>query len=199
MSITYAQKSETAQKKDASSAASVLDKSSQNESLQRKAYMANNAAQRAEATNDSAMLVHKADETEENTTIQKKQSKNSTNSNNVTQCLFIRQKTRRNLRSFIPENLLQAIEANQGGGGNGITNYVWHGNPVYHATNARAQRTVFYSFNNNHHAGQSFAVILGVGFHIPNTNMNNVYSLDVFDATGHGNVTLNGVPNNTPW
>ena len=49
MSTTYAQRQTTAQKKDASSASSVLDASSQSESLQRKADMANNAAQRAEA------------------------------------------------------------------------------------------------------------------------------------------------------
>ena len=49
MSTTYAQRQTTAQKKDASSASSVLDNSSQSESLQRKADMANNATQRAEA------------------------------------------------------------------------------------------------------------------------------------------------------
>ena len=49
MSTTYAQRQNTAQKKDAPTAASVLDSSSQSESLQRKADMANNAAQRAEA------------------------------------------------------------------------------------------------------------------------------------------------------
>lgn len=49
MSTTYAQKQATTQKKDASSASSVLDASYQSESLQRKADMANNAAQRAEA------------------------------------------------------------------------------------------------------------------------------------------------------
>lgn len=49
MSTTYAKSQTTAQKKDAPSAASVLDASSQSESLQRKADMANNAAQRAEA------------------------------------------------------------------------------------------------------------------------------------------------------
>ncbi len=49
MPTTYAQKQSPAQKKDAPTAASVLDSSSQSESLQRKADMANNAAQRAEA------------------------------------------------------------------------------------------------------------------------------------------------------
>ena len=49
MSTTYAQRQIPAQKKDAPTAASVLDASSQSESLQRKADMANNAAQRAEA------------------------------------------------------------------------------------------------------------------------------------------------------
>ena len=49
MSTTYAQKQSPAQKKDAPSAASVLDASSQSEGLQRKADMANNAAQREEA------------------------------------------------------------------------------------------------------------------------------------------------------
>ena len=49
MSTTYAPKQAPAQKKDAPTAASVLDSSSQGESLQRKADMANNAAQRAEA------------------------------------------------------------------------------------------------------------------------------------------------------
>ena len=49
MSTTYAQRQTTAQKKDASSASSIVDASSQSESLQRKADMANNAAQRAEA------------------------------------------------------------------------------------------------------------------------------------------------------
>ena len=49
MSTTYAPKQAPAQKKDASSAASILDASSQSESLQRKADLANNAAQRAEA------------------------------------------------------------------------------------------------------------------------------------------------------
>ena len=49
MSTTYAQRQTTAQKKDANTAASVVDSSSQGESLQRKADMANNAAQRAEA------------------------------------------------------------------------------------------------------------------------------------------------------
>lgn len=49
MSTTYAPKQAPAQKKDAPAAASVLDASSQSESLQRKADMANNAAQRAEA------------------------------------------------------------------------------------------------------------------------------------------------------
>ena len=49
MPTTYAQKQAPAQKKDAPTAASVLDTSSQSESLQRKADMANNAAQREEA------------------------------------------------------------------------------------------------------------------------------------------------------
>ena len=49
MSTTYAQRQTTARKKDAPAAASVLDASSQSESLQRKADMANNAAQREEA------------------------------------------------------------------------------------------------------------------------------------------------------
>ncbi|MBQ2560191.1 MAG: DUF4157 domain-containing protein, partial [Fibrobacter sp.] len=49
MSTTYAQRQTTAQKKDANTAASVVDSSSQGESLQRKADMANNATQRAEA------------------------------------------------------------------------------------------------------------------------------------------------------
>ena len=49
MSTAYIQKQSPAQKKDAPTAASVLDSSSQSESLQRKADMANNAAQRAEA------------------------------------------------------------------------------------------------------------------------------------------------------
>ncbi|MBP5439436.1 MAG: DUF4157 domain-containing protein [Fibrobacter sp.] len=49
MNTTYAQKSSTVQKTADSKAASVLDSSAQNESLQRKADMANNAAQRAEA------------------------------------------------------------------------------------------------------------------------------------------------------
>ncbi|MBR6834228.1 MAG: DUF4157 domain-containing protein [Fibrobacter sp.] len=49
MSTTYAQKQAPTQKKDAPTAASILDTSSQSESLQRKADMANNAAQRAEA------------------------------------------------------------------------------------------------------------------------------------------------------
>ena len=49
MSTTYAQCQTTAQKKDSSSASSVLDASSQSESLQRKADMANAATQRAEA------------------------------------------------------------------------------------------------------------------------------------------------------
>ena len=49
MSTTYVHKQSSAQKKDAPSASSVLDASSQSESLQRKADMANNAAQRAEA------------------------------------------------------------------------------------------------------------------------------------------------------
>ena len=46
----YTQKQSPAQKKDAPSAASVLDASSQGESLQRKADLTNNAAQRAEAS-----------------------------------------------------------------------------------------------------------------------------------------------------
>ena len=45
MQNTYAQKQKTAQKKDAPTAAAVLDSSSQSEGLQRKADMANNAAQ----------------------------------------------------------------------------------------------------------------------------------------------------------
>ena len=49
MSTTYAQKSSTVQKVAGSKAASLFDSSSQSESLQRKADMANNAAQRAEA------------------------------------------------------------------------------------------------------------------------------------------------------
>lgn len=47
MNSTYAQKSSTVQKTADTKAASVLDSSAQNESLQRKADMANNAAQRA--------------------------------------------------------------------------------------------------------------------------------------------------------
>lgn len=43
MSTTYTQKQAPTQKKDAPSAASVLDSSSQNEGLQRKAALANNA------------------------------------------------------------------------------------------------------------------------------------------------------------
>lgn len=49
MSISYAQRQTTAQKKGPFNVASVHDSSSQSESLQRKANMANNAAQRAEA------------------------------------------------------------------------------------------------------------------------------------------------------
>ncbi len=49
MDFTYAQKSFVQQMASASKKASVLDSSSQSESLQRKADMANNAAQRAEA------------------------------------------------------------------------------------------------------------------------------------------------------
>lgn len=48
MPTTYAQKQSTAQKKDANTAASVMDHSSQGESLQRKADLANGAVQRAE-------------------------------------------------------------------------------------------------------------------------------------------------------
>ena len=48
MHSTYAQTQKTAQKKEASTAAAVLDASSQNEGLQRKADMANGAAQREE-------------------------------------------------------------------------------------------------------------------------------------------------------
>lgn len=47
MSTTYTQKQSTAQKKDAPSASSVLDASSQGESLHRKADLTNDAAQRA--------------------------------------------------------------------------------------------------------------------------------------------------------
>ena len=50
MHSTYAQTQKTAQKKEASTAAAVLDVSSQNEGLQRKADMMNNAAQREEAS-----------------------------------------------------------------------------------------------------------------------------------------------------
>ena len=49
MNSTYAQKSSTIQKAADTKAASVLDSSAQNESLQRKADMTNNATQRAEA------------------------------------------------------------------------------------------------------------------------------------------------------
>ena len=49
MPTTYAQRPSTVQKAAAPNAASVLDSSPQSESLQRKADMANNAAQRAEA------------------------------------------------------------------------------------------------------------------------------------------------------
>ncbi len=49
MNSTYAQKSSTVQKAADTKAASVLDSSAQNESLQRKADMANNATQRVEA------------------------------------------------------------------------------------------------------------------------------------------------------
>ena len=49
MSTKYAQRQTTVQKNDVPSAASVLDNSSQSESLQRKAEMANAAAQRANA------------------------------------------------------------------------------------------------------------------------------------------------------
>lgn len=48
MLFSYAQKQVPVQKKDASTATSVIDTSSQSESLQRKADMASNAAQRAE-------------------------------------------------------------------------------------------------------------------------------------------------------
>ncbi len=48
MSTTYAQKQSLTQKKDAPSASSVFDASSQSESLQRKADMVNVATQRAE-------------------------------------------------------------------------------------------------------------------------------------------------------
>ena len=49
MNTTYLQKNSTVQKADNTKAVSVLDSSSQSESLQRKADMVNNAAQRAEA------------------------------------------------------------------------------------------------------------------------------------------------------
>ena len=49
MNTTYTQKSSTAQKTAYSKAVSLFDSSSQSEALQRKANMANNAAQRAEA------------------------------------------------------------------------------------------------------------------------------------------------------
>ena len=49
MQNTYTQKQKTAQKKEAPTAATVLDSSSQSEALQRKADMANNTIQREEA------------------------------------------------------------------------------------------------------------------------------------------------------
>ena len=49
MSITYAQKNENAVQTKREKSVSIIDSSFQNESLQRKADMANNAAQRAEA------------------------------------------------------------------------------------------------------------------------------------------------------
>ena len=49
MSITYAQKNKNAVQTKRESSVSIIDTSSQSESLQRKADMANNAAQRAEA------------------------------------------------------------------------------------------------------------------------------------------------------
>ena len=49
MKTTYVQKTSTVQKADNSKAVSILDASSQSESLQRKADMANNAAQREDA------------------------------------------------------------------------------------------------------------------------------------------------------
>ncbi len=79
MSTTYAQKQSPAQKKETPTAASVLDVSSQSKSLQRKADMANNAAQRAEAprpnntgmpTNDNTALKHEADMISEKATSQ---------------------------------------------------------------------------------------------------------------------------------
>ena len=53
--MIYSQKQNTAQKKDADSAASVLDNSSQRESLQRKADMASIAVQREERPNNTGM------------------------------------------------------------------------------------------------------------------------------------------------
>ena len=50
MAPTYAQTQKTAQKKETTTAATVLDSSSQRESLQRKADLVNNTAQRAEAS-----------------------------------------------------------------------------------------------------------------------------------------------------
>ena len=55
MNTTYAQKQSSPQKKDSSAASSVFDSSIQNESLQRKADMANNVAQRAEAQRPNNM------------------------------------------------------------------------------------------------------------------------------------------------
>ena len=49
MSIAYAQKNKNAVQTKRESSVSIIDTSSQSESLQRKADMANNAAQRAEA------------------------------------------------------------------------------------------------------------------------------------------------------
>lgn len=56
MQNTYAQKQKTAQKKDASTAAAVLDASSQSEGLQRKADMANGALQRVKKINGKDVL-----------------------------------------------------------------------------------------------------------------------------------------------
>lgn len=70
MSTTYAKKRASIQNVPTPSASSILDSSSQSDSLQRKADMANNATQRAEAprpnntgmpVNDNAGLEHEAD------------------------------------------------------------------------------------------------------------------------------------------
>ena len=155
--------------------------------------------------NDNAALEHEADvmgekavQCKSENTVQLKRITN----NVVIQCLNITQEAINLIRdNDVPEPILDTFRNNPGNGPNlfqfGVTNYRWIDGTgtarlVFHETFSDAERTVFYSLDENNNV-----IILGIGFHsgrisgkANRSNDNTKYKLTKYSRTGRKNVDL---------